>query len=133
MHQSELNRSIPNLIKERSNPILRTRGTSEFYGIAEEREGNVIALKFITNLGEQKAIHYHDIISPMDYNGDSEIRLMTTRVTVIIKGSNLDDLFDYIIQHQVKWIREPEDSFPQGLEEGDLEITSIRFEATTIQ
>ena len=128
MRQSELNRSIPNLIKERSNPILKTRGTSEFYGIAEEREGNVIALKFITSLGEQKAIHYHDIISPMDYNGDSEIRLMTTRVTVIIKGRNLDSLFDYIIQHQVKWIREPENSFQHGLKEDDLEITSIRFE-----
>lgn len=128
MRQSELNRSIPSLIKERSNPILKTRGTSEFYGIAEEREGNVIALKFITSLGEQKAIHYHDIVSPMDYNGDSEIRLMTTRVTVIIKGRNLDGLFDHIIQHQVKWVREPENSFTQGLKEDDLEITSIGFE-----
>lgn len=128
MRQSELNRSIPNLIKERSNPILKTRGTSEFYGIAEEREGNVIALKFITSLGEQKAIHYHDIISPMDYNGDSEIRLMTLRVTVIINGRNLDSLFDYIIQHQVKWVKEPENSFTQGLKEDALEITSIRFE-----
>ena len=62
MRQSEANKSIPNLIKERSNPILKTRGKSEFCGIAEEREGNVIALKFMTSLGEQKAIHYHDII-----------------------------------------------------------------------
>lgn len=128
MRQSELNRSIPNLIKERSNPILKTRGTSEFYGIAEEREGNVIALKFITSLGEQKAIHYHDIISPMDYNGDSEITLFTSRLSVTIKGKNLNGLFDHIIQHQVKWIKEPQGSFPINRDGEEAEIDWIRFE-----
>ncbi len=126
-HPSEQNRTIPTLLKERKNAILQARGTSAFFGIADKNEGHVLALKLITETGEQKAIHYHDILSPMDYNGDSEITLSTTRVTIIINSKNLDDLFDHIIQHQVKWLKEPEEQFPQT-EEGEVEISSIRFE-----
>lgn len=127
MHQSEQSSRIPHLVKERRNSILKSRGTNPFYGIADDREGNVIALKFVTADGEQKAIHYHDILSPMDYNGDSEITLSTLRLTVIINGKNLEDLFDHIIQHQVKWLKEPQETFSQ-IEEGEVEVSSIRFE-----
>ena len=71
--QSEQNSILPTLLKEKRSPVLKSRGTSKFYGVADEREGNVIALKFITEVGEQRAIHYHDILSPMDYNGESKI------------------------------------------------------------
>ena len=127
MHQSEQSRDLPTLIKSQRSPILKSRGNNEFFGIADNREGNAISLKFITALGEQKAIHYHDILSPMDYDGECEIILSTTRLTITIKGNNLDDLFDHIIQHQVKWIKEPDQSFSDK-REGDVEITSIRFE-----
>ena len=127
MHQSEQSRSIPQLIKNRERPILKSRGDNLFYGFADEKEGNVIALKFVTALGEQKAIHYHDILSPMDYNGDSEIRLATTRLNITIKGKNLNNLFDHIIQHRVMWIQEPQHSFLQA-EEGGVEVTEIWFE-----
>lgn len=126
-HQSEQSRTIPTLIRDKKTSILKSRGKSEFYGYADQNEGNVIALKFISTLGEQKAIHYHDIVSPMDYNGESEIRLSTTRLAIIIKGKNLDELFDRIIQHQVKWIKEPDNDFPM-VEESEVEISSIRFD-----
>jgi hypothetical protein len=45
MPQSELNRSIPTLIKERKNSILQSRGTSQFYGVADRNEGQALALK----------------------------------------------------------------------------------------
>ncbi len=127
MHQSEQNRSIPTLIKQGQNSILKSRGNNPFFGISDEKEGNVIALKFITELGEQKAIHYHDILSPMDYNGDNEITLSTLRLKIIINGKNLDNLFDYIVQHRVKELKEPQNSFADIGEE-EVEITAIRFE-----
>lgn len=127
MHQSEQSRRIPTLIKEGHNSILKSRGSNPFYGVADEKEGNVIALKFISELGVQRAIHYHDILSPMDYNGDNEIILSTTRLKIIIRGQNLDNLFDHIIQHQVKWLKEPQDSFIE-VDENEVEISSISFE-----
>jgi hypothetical protein len=127
MSQSELNRSIPSLIKERRNSILQSRGSSEFFGVADKNEGHVLALKIILAEGDQKAIHYHDILSPMNFSGGSEITLSTTRIAIIIAGKNLDDLFDHIIQHQVKWLKEPEASFAE-VSDGEVEISSIRFE-----
>ncbi len=128
MRQSEQNRSIPDLIRERNSTILKSRGTSNFYGVADKQEGHVVALKFIAAAGEQKAVHYHDILSPMDYNGSSEITLLTPRLAITIRGKNLDDLFDHIIQHQVKWIQEPQNEFCP-IEKNQLEVTEIRFES----
>ena len=127
MHQSEQNRSIPSLIKEKKHAVLRTKINNPFFDISSDQDGHVLALKFTNSHGEQKAIHYHDIISPMDYNGDNQITLLTSRLKVIIKGLNLDDLFDYIIQHRVKWIKEAQGSFME-LKEADVEVSAIQFE-----
>lgn len=127
MRQSEQNRSIPSFIKERQNSILKTRGDSSFFGITKDNDGMAVALKFITKIGEQKAIHYHDIVSPMEYDGSSEIAISTNRITIVISGRNLDNLFDHIIQHQVKWIKELDSSYLPAKED-ELEIEVIRFE-----
>jgi len=127
MHQAEENRRIPTLLEQGHNSILKSRGKSQFFGISDERAGNALALKLVSAQGTQRAIHYHDIISPMDFNGDSEIILLTTSLKVKIVGHNLEKLFDYIIQHRVMWMKEPQDSFTYVADE-ELEITSIRFE-----
>ena len=63
----------------------------------------------------------------MNYDGASEITLTTSRMAIVIVGKNLEDLFDHIIQHQVKWLKEPEASFSKVAED-EVEISSIRFE-----
>ena len=126
-HQSEQSKSIPLLLRDKKPSVLQSRGDGQFYGYADEKMGNVIALKFIAASGEQKAIHYHDVCSPMEFNGDNEIRLSTTRVAIIIKGANLERLFDRIIQHQVMWIKEPDGSFMQ-VGEDKVEITALIFD-----
>ncbi|GAB5552873.1 MAG: hypothetical protein Sapg2KO_24640 [Saprospiraceae bacterium] len=127
MHQQEENRKIPTLLDRPGNSILKSRGRSDFFGISDERAGNVLALKLISSVGTQKAVHYHDILSPMDFDGTSEIVLLTSAIKIIINGRNLDKLFDYIIQHRVMWVKEPQDSF-SDVEEKEVEISSIRFE-----
>lgn len=129
MHQSEQSKSIPEFLryKQSSSSAIKALGNNPFYGLAHERDGMAVALKFMTALGEQKAIHYHDLVSPMEYNGDTEIQLCTTRIQVIIAGKNLQQLFDNIIQHRVIWIKEPDSSFTD-VEEDVVEVTSIRFE-----
>ena len=127
MHQSEQSRSIPSLIREKRHSVLRTKVENPFFDIASEQEGNILALKITNSIGEQRAIHYHDLVSPMDYNGENQITLLTPRIKIAIYGQNLDDLFDYIIQHRVKWIKEPQESFQQ-VREKEAEIIEIRFE-----
>lgn len=130
MHPQEQNSDeITNLFRGSDN-IRKSRGNNPFFGITVERAGipeNAIALKFITNNGEQKAIHYHDIMSPMDFDGGGNIVLSTPRLVVTIEGQDLGELFDYIIEHRVKWISEPQSSFVE-VEAGKPRIISFRFE-----
>lgn len=127
MHQAEENSRIPTLLEKGHNSILKSRGKSPFFGISDERTGNVLALKLVSCAGTQRAIHYHDIVSPMDFNGADEIILSTTALQIVIKGHNLQKLFDYIIQHRVMWMQEPQDSFSK-VEAEEVQISTIRFE-----
>ncbi|MEL6659543.1 MAG: hypothetical protein AAFY48_14770 [Bacteroidota bacterium] len=129
MSQSEQS-SIPEFIRyKQGSSAFKGLGNNPFFGLAHERDGMAVAVKFTTALGEQRAIHYHDLVSPMDYDGDTEIQLCTTRIQVTIIGKNLQSLFDNIIHHRVLWIKEPEASFTE-VKKGEVEITSIRFETT---
>ena len=127
MHQYEQNKSsIPQLIREKKSPILKSRGNNAYYGTVD-KQNLAVALKIITAQGQQRAIHYHDIISPMDFDGEATIVLMTTRMAVFIKGRNLNDLFDEIIQHRVMWVKELSNSFSKASND-DPTIEEIRFE-----
>lgn len=126
MRQPEENKHIPTLLEQPGNGILKSRGKSPFFGISDERKGNVLALKIVSSVGTQRAVHYHDIVSPMDFNGNSEIILLTTAIKIVITGHNLEKLFDYIIQHRVMWVKEPQDSFAE-VDDKEVEINTIRF------
>ncbi len=126
MHQSEQS-SIPSLIKRDASPALKYRGNSQFFGLIDPKEGSAIALKFVTLTGAQKALAYHDIVSPMDFDGAATITLITPRIVVTIKGQNLEKLFDHIIQHQVLWIKEPQGSFAE-INDKEVQIKSLSFD-----
>lgn len=128
MHPSERNRIVPKILKERNKEsAIKTRGNSPFYGITDKESNMAVAIKFVAANGEQKAIHYHDIVSPIDFDGNSRIMLLTPRVSILILGHNLNELFDYIIQHRVNWIEEPQESF-DFLGNESLKVSEIRFE-----
>ena len=94
MHQQEEGRKIPTLLEQPRNSILKSRSKNPFFGVSDERVGNVLAIKLISSIGTQKAIHYHDIISPMDFDGESQIILLTMGLKITITGHNLEKLFD---------------------------------------
>ena len=127
MYPHEPNRNIPKLLKQKTSSPLKSRGASEFYGLTDKEASMAVALKFVTQSGEQKAIHYHDIISPIEFDGSSKIVLYTSRLSITITGKHLEELFDFIIQHRVKWVVEPQDSFGD-VGEGVVEIERINFD-----
>ncbi len=111
MHQSEQNKTaISQIIAKKKSPALKSRGTSPFFGTTVKEEISV-SLKLIDATGGQKAFHYHDLQSPMEFDGTSEIAISTSRLSIKIFGKNLNELFDGIIQHRVMWIKELSNSF----------------------
>lgn len=104
----------------------------KFYGITKTQAGNAeiaISLKIILKDGKQLIIQYHELISPMTYDGISTIKLSTSHLTIEIKGKNLSDLLDYLAEHRLMWIKEPESDWGE-VGNGEVKIEAIEVDNT---
>lgn len=100
-----------------------------FYGVTQTKSGQAeisLALKIIKANGEQLIIQYHELISPMRFNGADKIELSTSYLKVVISGKNLDELIDYLAEHRLVWIKEPDSDFVDVKEE-EVEVNSIEI------
>lgn len=72
--------------------------------------GNTQAISFRVDFesGEQYFIQYHELISPLKFNGSSEILLETPYLLIKIIGRNLNQIFEYLGHHRLGWLKEPD-------------------------
>lgn len=85
-----------------------------FYGVTQTKSGEPeisLALKIILASGEQLIFQYHELISPMRYNGADKITLATTTMNIVITGMRLENIIDYLAEHRLVWIKEPDSDF----------------------
>ena len=131
------------------NKILQDRGTRQdftdsririskdfpFYGVTQTKSGHAeisLALKIIKANGEQLIIQYHELISPMRFNGADKIELSTSYLKITISGKNLGVLVDYLAEHRLVWIKEPDSDWVE-VKEGEVEIDKNGIQITAIQ
>lgn len=99
---------------------------NSFYGLAHAQV-NPVGFKAIFASGNVAFIQYHDIISPLTFDGTCEIELRTPAMSLKITGRNLATLFEHLCSHRVAWVREPEGSFIEAAE-GQAEIEVIKLD-----
>lgn len=135
-HQEKVGkRDIPTLLSKKkdsySKPsVIRPSENFTFYGITKTKAGDAeisIALKLIMENGSQLIIQYHEINSPMKYDGATTIELNTSTLSVKITGKRLDDIIDYLAEHRLVWIKEPDSDFTE-INEAEPEIEKITIE-----
>lgn len=131
--QKDDNKPIGKLIQDKKPSYLdkRIRISEDFpfYGITKTQAGNPeisIALKIIMADGSQFIIQYYELISPMHYDGTTTIKLSTLTLEIIITGKNLDNLIDYLAEHRLMWIKEPESDWGE-VKEGEIKIEKIEL------
>ena len=101
-----------------------------FYGVTQTKSGHAeisLALKIIKANGEQLIVQYHELISPMRFNGADKIELSTSYLKIAISGKNLGSLIDYLAEHRLVWIKEPDSDFVK-VNEGEVEINKNGIE-----
>jgi len=103
-----------------------TANEYQFFGLAHN-QANPIGFKIIFAGGNIAAIQYHDIISPLTYDGQSTIELLTPALSIKIIGKNLGVLFDLLFENRVAWMKEPDSSFIQEARD-QPEIEAIKME-----
>ena len=135
MQEHSLDNSISRLIQEGPSShkrYARIRNSEDFtfFGVTKTVNGvpsQSLALKLILESGEQYAIQYHELTSPMRFNGADVIRISTPYLSITIKGSRLEDIFDYLAEFRVVWIKEPDSDFMQA-EPHEPEVQQILVE-----
>lgn len=116
--------SLPQLIEKG----VRASKSFTYYGITISKSGVLpqsLALKIILQDGSQQAINYHEFISPLKFNGKTEIELQTSSIKVKIIGNHLEKLFDYILENAVVWIEHRGESMPPETTTGKVTISDI--------
>ena len=113
------NKTLRDILTSRGNnggfgdiKIRRSRDF-RFYGITQSRTGtpeHTFALKIIKSDKEQLVIPYHDIGTPIKFDGKGIIEISAASIHLIIEGKGLDKILDYLAEHRLMWIKEPETS-----------------------
>lgn len=135
-HQEKVGkREIPTLLSKKKEgyskrSAIRPSENFTFYGITKTKGGDAeisLALKLIMENGSQYIIQYHEINSPMKYDGATTIELNTPTLSITISGKRLDDIIDYLAEHRLVWIKEPDSDFTET-NEAEPEIEKITIE-----
>lgn len=120
--------SLPQLVEKG----VRASKSFTYYGITISKSGVLpqsLALKIILQDGSQQAINYHEFISPLKFNGKTEIELQTSSIKVKIIGNHLEKLFDYILENAVVWIENKGES----INIYDIKGSSIIYEISILE
>jgi hypothetical protein len=65
----------------------------------------------------------------MRFDGAAKITLSTPTLKIAITGKNLDNIIDYLAEHRLVWVKEPDSDFPQA-GQGEAIIEKIEIEET---
>ena len=137
-HQEKVGKSqrtVPTLLDRKnknkhSKPSsIRPSDNFTFYGVTKTKGGDAeisLALKLIMENGSQYIVQYHEINSPMKYDGANTIELNTSTLSILITGKRLDNIIDYLAEHRLVWIKEPDSDFTE-VDEAEPEIEKIEI------
>lgn len=124
MEERNRDNPIHRLVSEKTSKSrfgkIRNSDDFTFFGITKTKNGDAqqsLALKLILQNGEQLMIQYHELVSPMKFNGSDLIQLSTPILSIEINGNNLENIFDYLGEFRVVWMKEPDGSFMEKNEE----------------
>lgn len=105
------NRKIPDLVISNVNdesPFESSTGleTEDYtcFGLCKE-DTRVLSLKARYHDGSIALIQYSRMMSPIKYNGKGQIKLDTPTLQMVIQGTNLSPLMDFLGEQRLAWIQ----------------------------
>ncbi len=103
---------------------------SKFFGIEHQPSGRALMFELRTRDGRRSAMPY-SYVTRADFNPDNGIEVYVSNVLVLIKGRNLDDIYSYLLQNRLMWIRE--DSSGTDLGEEDVFVESLEVKTPGLE
>ena len=151
MSSQDTNKNIPKLIKRESqkniadkiigNRTPTTKGKIrdsedfKYYGITKTQAGHAhstYGMDLILQNGDRVTVDYHDLQPPRKINsGGTTIELKASPTLLItIEGKDLLDIYHYITERRLIWLKAPDNSFGEVVNDNEPVVTSIKIEET---
>lgn len=121
MRATQTDTNILKFAKKQQNLEKKLQAKSKYYGVATQAQF-VPSLQFIFRDDYVVAFPYK-CISLIEYTPDIGIYLSIARKTVIVKGHNLERLYNWLCHHKVSWIKESDTGY--SIELDDIFISDI--------
>lgn len=130
------NRKIPDLIISSVNDQSPFESSSKLetedytcFGLCRE-DTRVLSLKVLFSNGGIVLIQYSRMMSPITYNGKNEIKINTPTLQLVIEGTNILPILDFIGEQRLAWIQSigsVSQSDSLMMSKGEPEITAIQI------
>ncbi len=104
----------------------------KFFSYEPQPTGRAIMLELRTRDGKRRALPY-SYMTKADFDPDEGIEIHVSDVIVLLKGRGLEEVFTFLVQNRLNWVRE--DFSGMDTEDEDVFVESIevkpKFEEQT--
>ena len=82
-----------------------TEAESKFFGFDPQPNGRALMFELRTRDGKRSALPY-SYMTRADFDPDTGIEIFVSNVVVTVKGRALEDIYSYLLQNRLTWVRE---------------------------
>ncbi len=82
-----------------------TEDEMKFFGIDPQANGRALMFELRTRDGKRSALPY-SYLTRADFDPETGIEIYVSNVVVIVKGRALEDIYFYLLQNRLTWVRE---------------------------
>lgn len=94
----------------------------KFFGFDPQANGRALMFELRTRDGKRSALPY-SYMTRADFDPEKGIEIYVSNVVVLVKGRDLGDLYFYLLQNRLTWMRE--DASGTDIEEDGIFVASL--------
>ena len=88
-----------------------------YFGFDRQENGRALMFELRTRDGKRSALPY-SYMTRADFDPDKGIEIYVSNVVVTIRGRNIEDIYSYLLQNRLTWIRED----LSGIDTGEVNL-----------
>lgn len=77
----------------------------KFFGFDPQANGRALMFELRTRDGKRSALPY-SYLTRADFDPEKGIEIYVSNVVILVKGRDLGDLYSYLLQNRLTWMRE---------------------------
>jgi|GEM_PF-3022356 hypothetical protein len=80
-------------------------GESRYFGFDPQSSGRALMFELRTRDGRRSALPY-SYVTRADFDPEKGIEIYVSNVVVLVKGRALEDIYSYLLQNRLTWVKE---------------------------